>query len=99
MLPEILRETVLMNDDDLIILYLFVFHCMNYNSFLTTLLVIPPITLIPYYFQLTKEAEIWTDPFTGIPLRTQEDRDNFFWLRFPDMAVAVALIVAHSYLI
>ena len=79
LLPNFLRETNRMRDDEIIIICLFIFNCMNYNSFLTTLLFIPPITLIPYYFQLVKEAELWTDPFTGIPLTTQDDRDNFVW--------------------
>jgi hypothetical protein len=58
------------SDENTILTTLIICHCINYNSFLLSLLVNPPLVLISYYFQLVREADLWSDPYTGIALST-----------------------------
>ena len=47
-----LKETDRTYDEDCIIMSLILSHAVNYNKFLHTLLIMPPLCLISYYFQL-----------------------------------------------
>lgn len=51
-LPESLQITDLMNEENKILLVLVATHCVNYNTFLVTLIVQPTIIFVSTYFML-----------------------------------------------
>lgn len=51
-------------DEDTILMTVVICHALNYNSFVWTLLIQMPLSLLSYYFQLLYMVEVYHDPYT-----------------------------------
>ena len=56
-LPELLRETDKVGDDQKLFILTVLMHCVNYNTFLSSIFVVPPIILISAYCQYLSQVE------------------------------------------
>ena len=45
---------------------------MNYNTYLVRFMLFPVTILVPFYYQLQVQAEVYVDPFTGKELNETE---------------------------
>ena len=59
LVPDFLHVKDKLHVDDKIIATIIGCYCFNYNSFISTSLVFPPLFLISYYCQLLKQVETW----------------------------------------
>lgn len=58
--------------DDKILATMVACYCFNYNSFLSTTLLFPPMFIISYYCQLLKQVEIWEHPYLHTPFEDEK---------------------------
>lgn len=56
-LPAWLQPEDMNLETHTVLINLIVFILLNYNTFLVTLVIVPPVYAIPYYFQIVKQAE------------------------------------------
>lgn len=91
------------SDEDSILVTLVIFHVLNYNSYLSTLLFLPASILVGYYLQMLKQVEIVSTidapHWGGGTLETQADMESYVIDKMFTITVLVALILAHTYLI
>lgn len=72
------------------------YSAFNYSSFLTTLLTVPVVVLVPYVFILQKEAEKAIDYETKENLSEERQREYVFeW--FTVVCTLAILCVFHCY--
>lgn len=45
-------------------LHLFAFTILNQTDFIITLILQPPLYLVPYYFELQARSNLYIDPYT-----------------------------------
>ena len=57
--PEFMIEPDRRTDEETILITLLIFHTMNYNRFLTTVILIPLIIFPSYYCQVLLQVGMW----------------------------------------
>lgn len=97
-LPDSLLEKDRMMDEMSIYLALLTCHCINYNNFLTSVFILPPMLLSSYYTQLIAQVELYTDPYTQEPF-DEAGKSSFIQNKLTDMFMMIALMTVHHYLI
>lgn len=70
---------------------------MNYNTFLTNLLVMPLMIIISYYCQLLQQVELWTDPYT-VEKYTEQGKQDFILYKMLTMVSVVFMFQISHYL-
>lgn len=65
--PRFMTTDDMLMIDDKILATMVCVYCYNYNSFLSTTLILPPMFLISYYFQLLKQVDLWWHPYLHRP--------------------------------
>lgn len=96
-LPWWLQPKDNIQEDDLVIASVAVFLVLNYCNFVTTLLLSPPVFLIPYYFQIVQRAKTESDPNTGDPY-TDFNKNRFINVKLTNMGLSVFFLLCHTYL-
>lgn len=87
-----------LNDEDKILTSMVLCFCYNYNSYMMTLLIFPPMFLISYYTQLIKQVELWEHPYNHRPFEDEEEKGNFIISRMVLMTMLMWILQAHYYL-
>lgn len=72
--PEFMIEPDRRTDEETILVTLIIFHTMNYNRFLTTVILIPIMIFPSYYAQTYAQLTMWYDPYTNDG-KTLEEKD------------------------
>jgi len=67
-IPSYLQFKDLHHAENKIMASMVISFCFSYNSILQTTLILPPMFLVSYYLQLTKQVELWEHPYLGRPL-------------------------------
>lgn len=97
-LPWFLLESDRTMDENSIFVTLLITHSLNYNNFLTSLFLMPPIILCSYYSQLVAQVQLYTDPYTLEPL-DETGKSSFVENKLTEMIMMVSLVSVHHYLI
>jgi len=97
--PEIMIEPDRRADEETILVTLLIFHTMNYNRFLTTVILIPLIIFPAYYSQTVQMMTMWSDPYTDETLDSELKKEEFQQHQMITMFLLVFQILTHQYLI
>ena len=66
------RDKILV--DDKIVVSIVGVYSINFNSYLTTTLILPPLFLSSYFCQLLKQVDLWQNPYIHKPFETEEEK-------------------------
>lgn len=86
-----------MQEEDIIPTCVLAFMVLNYSNFLFTLLVAPPIFLIPFYLQVIRQAKVEFNPATGDPL-SDIDQGRLVTTKMTNQFMNVSFMILHHYL-
>jgi len=73
-------------------------YSLNYNSYLTTTLFYPPMFLLSYYFQLTKQVEFWNDPYKHSGFESEEEANEYIMSRMVLITMTLFFLQGSFYL-
>jgi hypothetical protein len=74
-------------------------YLFNYNKFKMTLLLVPPLLLLGYYFQLQAQAVMMYDPFSGEKLDDELKQQDFINSRMINMFGQLVCYLLHHYFV
>lgn len=84
--------------DDKIMASMVICYCFNYNTFLSSTLIMPPMFALSYYFQLTKQVELWWHPYLHRPFESDEEAQGYIVSRMILLFTWLILLHFHFYL-
>lgn len=91
------------DDSENVMITLVITHALNYNSYLSTILIFPATIVISYYIQLLAQVELVADidhpAWGGGSLKTAEDKNSYIENKMFSICTIMLLVTAHSYLI
>lgn len=95
-LPEFWLNPDKKTEDQKILIALIMSHCINYNTFLVTMIINPILTLVAGWLSLKYQTTLRLDPYTGESLENNQEyfQANMFVFFTVLMATSV-----HHYLV
>jgi len=97
-LPGFMSSDDLLQAEDKIFSTMVVSYSFNYNSYLTTTIIMPPLFLLSYYFQLTKQVEFWHDPYQHSGFESEEEANEYIMSRMVLTTVTLFFLQGSFYL-
>jgi hypothetical protein len=97
-LPELVSDDGFQHTEQLSAITLILCLLINYNSYLVTIVVIPPLFLISYSLQATQAAITYFDPHTGMRL-TQPQQEQYKLEYVLTLMLMIGVFVFHHYLV